>query len=106
MIERVAPLSLSILTVAAWALSLAVLTARPELFVVALPLLVTLATLAHRSSIPDYALTHAISGDRVFEGQRVTVTVTVTARSPIPLMELVEPLTPEVSLAQPAPGPS
>jgi uncharacterized protein (DUF58 family) len=98
MTERVAPLSLSILTVAAWALSLAVFAARPELFVVALPLLVTLAGLGLRPSIPDYALTHRISGDRVFEGNSVTVTVAVTARSSIPLMELVEPLASESSL--------
>ncbi|MGH7334665.1 MAG: DUF58 domain-containing protein [Candidatus Rokuibacteriota bacterium] len=99
MTERVAPLSLSILTVAAWALSLAVFAGRPELFVVALPLLVTLAALGLRPSIPDYGLTHVISGDPVFEGDTVTVTVAVTARSAIPLMELVEPLTPEPSLA-------
>jgi len=98
MTERVAPLSLSILTVAAWALSLAIFAARPELFVVALPLLVTLAALGRRPSMPDYALTHTISADRVYEGDRVMVTVAVTARSPIPLMELVEPLSPVSSL--------
>jgi uncharacterized protein (DUF58 family) len=98
MTERVAPVSLSILTVAAWALSLAVFAARPELFVVALPLLVTLAALGLRSSVPDYDLAHTISGERVFEGDTVTVTVAVTARTPIPLMELVEPLSSESTL--------
>ncbi len=98
MTERVTPLTVSILTVAAWALSLAMFAARPELFVAALPLLVTLAALGFRPSISDYGLTQVISGDRVFEGERVTVTVTVTARAPIPLMELVAPLAPESSL--------
>jgi uncharacterized protein (DUF58 family) len=92
MTGRLTPLVLSLLTVAAWTLSLGVLTARPELFVVALPCLIALATLAARPSAPDYTLTHEISTDRLFEGDTVTVTVTVTARAPIPLMEVLEPL--------------
>jgi len=92
MTGRVTPLGLSMLAVAAWALSLAVLSARAELFVVALPLLVVLATLARRAPLPDERIDHEISGDRVFEGERVTVTVTVTASSPISLIELLGPL--------------
>ena len=92
MTARPTPLALSLLTVAAWALSLAVLSARAELFVAALPLVLALAALALRPSLPDYALTHEVSTDRVFEGDTVTVTVSVAARSAIPLMELLEPL--------------
>jgi uncharacterized protein (DUF58 family) len=99
MTARVTPLALALLTVTAWALSLAVLTARPELFVVALPLVVTLGTLALRRRPPDYDLTHTISPDRLFEGQAVTVTVTVAAKSPLPLVELLEPLFPGTCLA-------
>ncbi len=89
---RVTPLTLSLLTVAAWVLSLAVLTARPDLFVAVLPLALVLATLAVRPSAPDYSVTHRISGDRVFEGDTVTVTVEVTASTPVALLELYEPL--------------
>ncbi|PWU17090.1 MAG: hypothetical protein C5B48_16425 [Candidatus Rokuibacteriota bacterium] len=89
---RVTPLGLSLLTVAAWALSLGVLSARAELYVAAVPLVLALATLARRPSTPDYSLSHHLSADRVFEGDTLTVTVTVTAKSPIPIMELMEPL--------------
>lgn len=92
MTARLTPLGLSLLTVALWALPLAVLTARTELLVAAVPLVLALAALALRPSIPDYLLTHEVSADRVFEGETVTVTVTVTAPSAIPLMELIEPL--------------
>lgn len=90
---RVTPLTRSLLTVLAWILSLAVLTARPDLFVAVLPLALVLATLAVRPPPPDYSVTHRISSDRVFEGDTVTVTVEVTARTATPLIELYEPLT-------------
>ncbi len=89
---RVTPLTLSLLTVTAWVLSLAVLTARPDLFVAVLPLALVLATLAVRPSAPDYSVMHRISGDRVFEGDTVTVTVEVTASTAVALLELYEPL--------------
>ena len=91
---RVTPLTLSLLTVSAWVLSLAVLTARPDLFVAVLPLALVLATLAVRPAAPDYSVVHRISSDRVFEGDTVTVTVEVTATTAVPLMELLEPLAP------------
>lgn len=91
---RLTPVVLSLLTVTAWAFSLAILTARPELFVVALPPVLALATLALRRSAPAYSVAHEISSDRVFEGETVTVTVEVTATSAIPLVELLEPLPP------------
>ena len=89
MTGRVTPLGVSLLTVAAWAVSLAVLSARPELFVVALPLVLVLAMAALRRSAPDYAVVHDVSTDRVMEGDDVTVTVTVTARSAVPFVELL-----------------
>jgi len=49
---RVTPLALSILAVASWAVSLGVLLARPELFLVALPGVLVLATLARRAARP------------------------------------------------------
>jgi uncharacterized protein (DUF58 family) len=96
---RVTPLTLSLLTVTAWVLSLAVLTGRPDLFVAVLPLALVLATLAMRPSAPDYSLMHRISGDRVFEGDTVTVTVEVTASTAVALLELYEPLAPGSLLA-------
>lgn len=84
------PFGLSLLTVAACAVWLALLSARPELFVAALPLALALAAAARRRPVPDYTVTHEISADRVTEGESVWVTVTVTARSAVPLMELVE----------------
>ena len=98
MTGRVAPLALSLLVVAAWAVSLGVLSARPELFAVALPTLLVLATLARRGRLPDHSISHAISSDRVFEGGAATVTVTVAARSPIALIELLGPLPPGSAL--------
>lgn len=96
---RVTPLTLSLLTVTAAMLSLAVFTARPDLFVAVLPLALVLATLAVPLPAPDYSVTHRISSDRVFEGDTVTVTVEVTARSALPLIELYEPLAPDSVLA-------
>jgi uncharacterized protein (DUF58 family) len=92
MTPRVTPLARSLLTVTAWALALAVLTARPELFLVALPMLAALAALARPAPAPAYALTHKVGTDRLFAGETVTVTVAVTASSRLPLVELLEPL--------------
>ena len=88
----VTPLALSLLGVAACALSLAVISARPELFVAALPLVLTLASLAWRRATPDYSVSHEISATRVFEGEGATVTVAVSARSPLPLIEVLAPV--------------
>ncbi len=90
MTGRVTPLGVSLLTVAAWALSLAVISARPELFVAALPLVLVLAMAAARRTVPEYSVTYQLSADRVMEGENVSVTVTVTARSAVPFMEVLE----------------
>ena len=98
MTGRLTPLALSILAVAAWAISLGVLAARPEPFLVALPGLLVLATLARRTSVPRCVVAHRISGDRLFEGETATVTVTVSADSPVALVELLGPLPPGTQL--------
>jgi uncharacterized protein (DUF58 family) len=95
----VTPLALSMLAVAGWALSLAVLGARPELFVAALPLVLALATLGRRPPAPDYSVSYRASAERVFEGDGVAITVSVTAVSSLPLLELLEPLPPGTALA-------
>jgi len=89
---RVTPLALSILTVIGWIVSLAVLAARADLLVIAVPLALVLASLARRAAPPDYTLVQRVSRDRLLEGESVTVEVEVTARSSIPLMELLDPL--------------
>jgi uncharacterized protein (DUF58 family) len=91
MTGRATPLALSILAVAAWAVSLAVLLARAELLLVALPGVLVLAALARGASPPACELTHRISADRLFEGGVLTITVTVRARAAVPLVELVAP---------------
>ncbi len=103
MTARVTPLGRSLLAVASWALVLAVLLARPEPFLVVVPLLLALAALARRSRAPDYALAHEIFRDRLFEGETVIVTVLIAAKSPIPLVELLESLCSMASSAAPLP---
>ena len=91
MTGRVSPLALSLLAVAGWMLSLGVLSGRPELIVAGLPVLLLLATLARPAARPDYVIEQEIGSDRLFEGGEVTVTMTVTARSSIGLIELLGP---------------
>jgi uncharacterized protein (DUF58 family) len=93
----------SLLALVAWAVFLGVLSARPEPFLVAVPLLVALAGAGLAVRGDEYALTHEITTDRLFEGERVTVTVTLRARAPIPLIELVEPLPPLATLVEGVP---
>lgn len=92
MTGRVTAHGLALLTVAAWAVALAVISARPELLVTALPVALALALAARRRAAPDYSIAHAVSADRVLEGERLVVTLTVTARSAVPLLEVLEPL--------------
>ena len=65
---RVTPLALSILAVAAWAVSLAVLLARPELLLVALPGVVVLATLG--AAAPRVPPTRSRIGSRATASSR------------------------------------
>src|SRR5207253_5253164 len=46
----------------------------------------------------DGTPTRSVSAARVFEGERITVTLTVTAGRPAPLLELFEPLPPALRL--------
>src|SRR5262249_2509996 len=51
---RPTPLVTTLLTVVAWAVCLAVLTARAELLFVALPLVAAMLTLSRRAAVPEY----------------------------------------------------
>jgi uncharacterized protein (DUF58 family) len=98
MSTRLTPLALSVVTVGAWGLVLAVLSGRAELVVAVLPLLLGLLRIGRGGSSSDWTLTRAVSAARVFEGERVTVTVTVSAGRRVPLLELFEPLPPTLRL--------
>jgi uncharacterized protein (DUF58 family) len=100
MTGRVTPLGLALLSVAAWALSLGVVSARPELVIATIPLALVLLTLAIPRWPPDYSLTCALSADRVFEDDGVTVTITLTATSPLPVVILVAALARDVELVR------
>lgn len=98
MTPRLTRLNLSALSLVAWGLFLGVLSGRSELFLAAVPLLVALLA-ARLTILPgDYSVTHEMSADRLFEDDRLTVTVTLIARGPIPVVEALEPLPPLVEL--------
>ena len=103
MTPRVTPLGPALLTVAAWAVSLAVLSGRPELLLAAVPVALVLATLALPRAAPEYALTCETSADRVFEDDAVTLTITVTAKSALPLVVVLGPRPRDVLLASGTP---
>ena len=90
-------LNLSFLTLVGWALFLGVLTGRAELMVVAVPLVVALAA-GRRAKAPTAAwqISRQVSADRLVEGERVSVTVTLRATEPLALVELLQPLPPQV----------
>ena len=92
------PLALSVVTIGGWGLVLGVLSGRVELVIVVLPLLVGLLRVVRTSPRPDWSVARAASSNRVFEGERVTVTVTVSAAQAVPLLELFEPLPPALRL--------
>jgi len=98
MTMRLTPLALSVVTVVAWGLILGVLSGRAEPVIVVLPLLLGLARVGRTNAPRRWSLARALSAERVFEGERVTVSVTVTADERVPLLELFEPLPPMLRL--------
>jgi uncharacterized protein (DUF58 family) len=98
MTTRLTPLALSVVTVGAWGLVLGVLSGRAELVVVVLPLLLGLLRIGRTGSSRNWSLARAVSAARVFEGERVAVTVTLSASEPVLLLELFEPLPPTLRL--------
>ena len=94
-------LNLSFVTLVGWALFLGVLTGRAELMLVAVPLVVVLAA-GRRAKAPTEAwqISRQVSAERLVEGERVTVTVTLRTREPLALVELLQPLPPHVWAAR------
>ena len=77
---RPTTLNLSLATLLGWALLLAVLGGRAELIVAAVPLVVALAAGRRpRPAAADWQVARHVSRDRLVEGERVTVTVTLRA---------------------------
>ena len=93
-VGHVTPLGVAVLVVTAVAAALAVISARPELLLVALPLAVALALGIMQRPVDDAAIRHEISNDRLNEGEPLSVTVTVTARTALPFMELLDVVPP------------
>ena len=91
-------LNVSFLTLIGWALFLGVVTGRADLVVVAVPLTVALLAGRRVAAPPAWRIRREVSADRLFEDERVTVTTTLRADGPLPLVELLEPLPPRVRL--------
>lgn len=91
---RVTPHGIALLVVTAWVASLAVVSARPELWLAALPLALALALGAVRHAAPRYLVSRAIASDRLNEGDRFSVTITVSAETAVPLVEVLDAVPP------------
>jgi uncharacterized protein (DUF58 family) len=87
------------LRLAVLAALLAVVSGRPELLLLAVPLVAVLLSSVRAIRAPRYTLTHAVSATRLLEGERLTVTVTLTARDRLPLVELLMEPPPLTELA-------
>jgi uncharacterized protein (DUF58 family) len=95
---RPTALNVSFLTVVGWALFLGVITGRADVIVVAIPLVVALVAGRRTRGAAALQIDHRLSAERVFEDERVSVTITVSANARVPLVELLEPLPPGVQL--------
>jgi uncharacterized protein (DUF58 family) len=94
MTARVTQLNLAFATVIGWLLFLGVVSGRDELVLAAVPLVVALVASRLTSTAAGYSIVHHVPAERVFEGDPIRVTVTVRARTPLPLLEVLEPLPP------------
>ena len=90
-------LNVSFMTLMGWALFLAIVTGRADLVIVAVPLVVALMA-GRRPTTSVLRIEHQVSAERLFEDERATVTLTLRADGPVPLVELLEPLPSRVHL--------
>jgi uncharacterized protein (DUF58 family) len=91
---RLTRAGLSTLTLVSVALLLGVVSGRAELILASVPLAMRLLAAARRPAAPRYTLLHQLSAARLFEGEKTTVTVTLTAETPLAQVEVLEPLPP------------
>jgi uncharacterized protein (DUF58 family) len=96
---RPTAVALSLVSLAAWAIFLGVLTNRPELWVAALPLLAPLLVWSGEADPGSWAVALEVSADRLLEGDRMVVTITLSAKTRLPLIEVVAPLPSGLELA-------
>ena len=99
MTPRFTGFALTGLRLVALAVFLGVLSGRPELFATAVPLVVVLLSVMRRNRAPRYTLTHDVSTARLLEGDVLTLTITLTALDPLPLVELLAVIPPFMELA-------
>lgn len=92
MTRRITRATLSTLTLVAVALVLGVLSGRAELFLVSVPLTLRLLAVTRRADTPRYTLVHEVSATRLFEGEHVTLTLAMTAHTPLAQVEALVPL--------------
>jgi uncharacterized protein (DUF58 family) len=86
------PLLFSLTSIVGWAFVLAVLFDRAELFMVAVPLIVALLSTRRATDPKGLAVATQVSTERLCEGERLSLTVTLRASAPMPLLELHVPL--------------
>jgi uncharacterized protein (DUF58 family) len=97
MTRRATLQAFAVATVIAWALFLGVLVDRAELFVVAIPLALSLLSVDRRRP-PCFRWRQEISADRVAEGGRATVTVTLTTSARIATLDILAALPAAVTI--------
>ena len=90
--RRLTGATVSALALIAIALLLGVVSGRAELFVAGVPLALRLLAGARRRPPSAWTLTHAVSSARLFEGERLTVTTTLTSPARVLQVEALEPL--------------
>jgi uncharacterized protein (DUF58 family) len=88
-IARATPLAFALTTLMAWTLFLGIVADRAELFVAAVPLAIGLCSVIRPSRLPRFELQERISADRVSEGDRISVHITIDAPEPITAVEIL-----------------
>jgi uncharacterized protein (DUF58 family) len=96
---RRSPLGLALLSLSGSCLFVGVLVDRPELFLVAVPLLGALLSARTPARPADIRTNLQVSATRVCEGDPLTATVTVASSMEIPLLEILLPLPQNIVLA-------
>ena len=103
MSPRVTRASLSTLTLLTLAVLLGVVSGRAELFLASVPLALRLLAVTRSRVAPRYTLVHEVSATRLFEGEGVTLTLAMTAHTPLAQVEALASLPPSAELPSGAP---
>jgi uncharacterized protein (DUF58 family) len=97
-IARATPLAFALATLLGLTLFLGVLADRVELFIAAIPLALGLLSIASPVHPAGLTVRHQVSANRVAEGDRLLITLTITATEPVPMVEILEALPPLVEV--------